>query len=91
MRALLIGQPDFADPATRTHLKQNLNFSVGYARGAAKLLDQIRPDCALFMDRGYSGFGELFDLCIHRGIDAITWTLGYKSDRFVFKRYNPEM
>ena len=40
------------------------------------------------MDRGYSGYGEVFDLAINHGIDTLTWTMGYKSNRLVVKRYH---
>ncbi len=48
-----------------------------------------KPDCALFMDRGYSGTGEVCYLAISQGVDTLTWNLGYKSNRLLFKRYHP--
>jgi hypothetical protein len=48
----------------------------------------MKPDCVLVMDRGYTGQGEVFDLAINQGIDTLTWNLGYKSNRLVFKRYH---
>jgi hypothetical protein len=52
------------------------------------MLREIQPDCVLVNDRGYSGQGEIFDLAVKRGIDTLTWNLGYKSNRLVFKRYH---
>jgi hypothetical protein len=88
LRRLRVGQLDFQDPATRQTLQEILEFSVYHAMGAAGLMDAVKPDLVLVMDRGYSGYGEAFDLALHRGIDAVTWTLGYKRDRLVVKRYN---
>jgi hypothetical protein len=88
LRQLRVGQLDFEDPATRTTLQETLDLSVHHAMGAAGLMEAIKPDCVLIMDRGYSGHGEIFDLALNRGIDAIAWTLGYKRDRLVVKRYN---
>jgi hypothetical protein len=88
LRSLRVGQLDFADPETRGTLQATLQVSVDRARGALGLMDLVKPDCVVVMDRGYSGHGEIFDLALHRGIDAIAWTLGYKRDRLVVKRYN---
>jgi hypothetical protein len=88
LRQLRIGQLDFKDPATRQALDETLTLSVHHAIGAGGLIDAIKPDCVVIMDRGYSGHGEVFDHALNRGIDAIAWTLGYKRDRLVVKRYN---
>jgi len=88
LRHLRVGQLDFKDPLTRKTLQEMLNLSVHHAMGAGALIDAIKPDCVLIMDRGYSGHGEVFDHALNRGIDAVAWTLGYKRDRLVVKRYN---
>jgi hypothetical protein len=88
LRQLKVGQLDFTDPAIRAHLQAILELSVHQVMGAVGLMDRTKPDCVLIMDRGYSGHGEVFDLAINRGIDAIIWNLGYKSNRLVVKRYN---
>jgi len=88
LRSLRIGQLDFADPSIRARLERMLGASVRYAIAGMRLLEAVKPDCVLFMDRGYSGTGEVCDLAIAQGIDTLTWNLGYKSDRLVFKRYH---
>ncbi len=88
LRHLKVGQLDFAAAATREVLARILRSSVRNALAAAKLLQSVQPDCVLLMDRGYSGHGEIFDLALQQGIDTVTWNLGYKSNRLLFKRYN---
>ena len=88
LRRLLTGKLDFADPRIQTTLREALRYSVHQAQTAAAALEEIRPDCVLLMDRGYSGYGEFFDAALNRGIDMITWHLGYKSNRIVVKRYH---
>jgi hypothetical protein len=83
------GRLDFADPRIREDLRVHLALSVRHTVAGARMMERIKPDCVLLMDRGYSGQGEIFDLALNRGIDTLTWNLGYKSDRLVFKRYNP--
>jgi hypothetical protein len=88
LRYLKLGQLDYSDPSTRGTLRYFLENSVHYTRGATRLIDAVKPDGVLLMDRGYTGQGEVFDLAINRGIDAIVWNVGYKSNRLVVKRYN---
>lgn len=88
LRSLRVGQLDFTDPATRDKLREILASSVRSTRAAVLLLQEVRPDCVVLMDRGYSGQGEVFDLAVNQGIDTLTWHLGYKSNRLVLKRYH---
>lgn len=88
MRNLLIGELNFRDSSIQASLRQKLEFSVRTTLAAARLLQEIKPDCVVFLDRGYSGQGEVFDLAISRGIDTLTWNMGNRSNRLVVKRYH---
>ncbi len=88
LRRLRVGQLDYQDPSTRDTLRRILESSVHSARAGIRLLEEIKPDCVLVLDRGYSGYGEVFDLALNRGIDAIVWNVGYKSNRLILKRYS---
>ena len=87
LRMLKVGQLDFADPEVISVLRTVLGASVRHSIGALGLLEKLRPNAVLMMDRGYARFGELFDLAIERNIDVITWHPGHKSDLLVVKRY----
>jgi hypothetical protein len=89
LRHLRVGRLDFRDPAIRHELCWILGQSVRFALAASRALAELKPSLVLVMDRGYSRYGEFFDLALQRGIDAITWNMGYKSDRLAFKRYHP--
>jgi hypothetical protein len=88
LRSLRVGQLDFGAPSVQSVLRNSLGLSVRRAIGAAGLLKEIKPDCVILMDRGYSGYGEVFDSAISQGIDTLTWNMGYKSNRLVLKRYH---
>jgi len=88
LKRLRVGQLDFADPSIKKVLREMLESSVRDTMGAVKLMRFIKPDCVIVMDRGYSGYGEVFDLAISQGIDTITWNTGHKSNRLVVKRYH---
>jgi hypothetical protein len=88
MRDLKKGRLDVNDPSVRQVLRQYVENSASCTLRGIRLLDHVKPDCALFLDRGYLGQGELFDLALERGIDALTWNGGYKSNLLFFKRYH---
>ena len=82
-----MGQLNFTDLSVQVPLWKILESSIGIAEGA-RLLQEIKPDLVLVMDRGYSGYGEVFDVALNQGIDTVTWNIGYKSNRLVVKRYH---
>jgi hypothetical protein len=88
LRGRRVGQLDFSNRDVMAELEETLEESVRNTEAAARLLDEVQPDCVLVMDRGYLGHGEIFDLALARGLDAIVWTLGYRSDTLLLKRYN---
>lgn len=88
MRALKVGEFAFLDPAVRRELRHYLEVSVRYTLAGIRVLEEIKPDCAVFLDPGYLGQGELFDLALRRGIQALRWQGGHKSNILLFKRYH---
>jgi hypothetical protein len=88
MRSLKRGQFDFANPGVREELRPYLESTVRYTLAGIGVLDQIKPDCAMFLDPGYISQGELFDLALQRGIDALRWQAAHKSNFLLFKRYH---
>jgi hypothetical protein len=89
MRKLRLEQLDFTDAAVLRVLRSQLEASVRYVLAGAKLISHIRPDCAVFLDPGYAAQGELFDLALQRGIDALRWQGTHKADLLIWKRYHP--
>lgn len=87
MRSLRVGQFDFSDPAVKGRALEALAYSVDNALTAKRLIDKLKPDAAVFVDRGYSPAGELFDICIERDIPAYTWNAGHRNDIVMLKRY----
>ncbi|MBI3443924.1 MAG: hypothetical protein HY055_00785 [Magnetospirillum sp.] len=89
LRRLRTGRLDPANSEHRRLAEEILTQSL-IAKGAAeRVLDSVRPDLALFNERGYTPAGEVFDLCIARGIDAVQWLGAPQADRLLFKRYRP--
>lgn len=87
MRVTRSGRLDFADATVRAAANRALADSLDYAAAAHRLLEDIRPDAAVFVDRGYSPAGELFDACLKRGIPAYTWNAAHRNNAVLLKRY----
>lgn len=87
VRQLRASRVDFADPDHRARIASALAKSLVAHRRFERLLDDVRPDKALFNERGYTPAGELFDACLTRGIDTVQWLGAPQSDRQLYKRY----
>lgn len=88
LRQLKVGQLNLSDKGVLETLRRNLEVSVSNTRAAIRLIREVKPDCTLFLDRGYMGQAEICDLAIGQGIDTLAWNSGYKSNRLSFKRYH---
>lgn len=87
MRKTRTGAFDLSQPSVREELARALNRSLQCAHTAQVLIDHIRPEALVLVDRGYSPSGELFDTCIERGIPVFTWNAAHKNDTLMLKRY----
>lgn len=87
MRQTRTGAFDLSQPSVREELACALNRSLQCVKTAKTLIDHIRPDALVLVDRGYSPSGELFDTCIERDIPVFTWNAAHKNDTLMLKRY----
>ena len=87
LRNLRVGSLDVESPSIREHLIQRIMAGIVYTTAAQKIVQKVRPEMALFVDRGYTPHGELFDICLTSGIDAITWNAAHRSNTLMLKRY----
>jgi hypothetical protein len=59
---------------------------------AENILQDIKPVLLLVNDRGYTPVGQLFDICLNRGVPVIQRCGSHKSGSEILKRYSsPEM
>jgi hypothetical protein len=58
-----------------------------YARAAQSIVREVRPQLALFIDGVYTPEGELVDVCLANGVNAISWDIAHKSNALMLKRY----
>jgi len=89
-RALLRSTVQFSDPQVQELVRQLLPNAMLAVRGAELLLDRVRPQIALFLEKGYTPYGEIFDLAVNREINTIQWVHSHRSDALILKRYARE-
>ncbi len=87
LRRFWLGSLNVRDPQIRRRLGSAIASAMGHARAAHAIVRHVKPQLALFADRGYSPQGELFDVCLAEGIDVITWNVAHKSNTLMLKRY----
>jgi hypothetical protein len=90
LRQLRVGRLDDADPRHREATRSMLARSLAAKSFIVKLLDKCRPDLAVFVERGYTPAGEIFDGCVLHGVDTIQWCGAPQSDCLIYRRYNVE-
>jgi len=90
LRTLRVGTIDFSNTTHLELIRKNLSESIQISIAIRKILSQVRPDLALFNERGYTPAGEIFDACLVNGIDVIQWLGSPLKNCLVYKRYNLE-
>jgi hypothetical protein len=87
VRRLRVGR---LDESHRGEARVALARAFAVKRVAQGLIPEVRPDLALFVERGYTPAGEFFDACVAAGVDTVQWLGAPQSDRLLFKRYRRE-
>lgn len=87
MRALRSGKLDPRDPDAWPHLEVMLRRTAHHAAAAIALVEAYRPEVAVFVDRGYTPEGPLFEVCLNRGIRPVTYNSAHRDNTLMLKRY----
>ena len=90
LRSLRVGSLEFRSSHGRKNLIPFIASAMGYATAARALIQRVKPQLVVFVDRGYTPAGELFDVCVGNGIDVITWNAAHKNNALMIKRYTCE-
>lgn len=90
VRKFRIGRIDPDNPKHMDELFRVLAESIAVSKVAKILLEKIKPDLAVFLEKGYTPAGEIYDACLLNGINTIQWFSAPQPDHFIFKRYKLE-
>ena len=81
------GVLDLQDSETHQVVREQLKLSLEAAECGRQMFQRFNPKIMLMSDRGYSPYGELFDLCLQRGIPVVVLNASHRSGQVVFKSY----
>ena len=89
-RSLHEGAVDPSTPEARAKLAELLPRTLESTIAAERLLDDLKPELALFLERNYASEAPVSDLALERGTDVIQFVSGFQDNELVFKRYTTE-
>ena len=89
-RSLHEGTVDFADARAQALLEEALRVTIRSTIAAEAMLDDLRPEAVLFIERNYAAEAPISDLALRRGLNVVQFVSGFQDDEFVFKRYTTE-
>ena len=88
VRGLRIGKIDIQNSNHREKIAIGISMSLRSIKAAKSIIAEIKPDHAIFNERGYTPAGEVFDACLAAGVDTIQWFGAPRSDSLMYKRYD---
>jgi len=91
-RRLQRGRISLDDPDARALLPSILEESMQAVVAGERLLDRERPEIVIFNEKGYAGFGSIYDVALARGANVIQFVAAgiHWRDALIFKRYTEE-
>ena len=87
MRMLRVAEIDLKNEKHKLCLLYNLKKSILYTNASYNYLNKYKIKFALFNDRGYTGEGELYDICVNKGITCIQYISTYKNNSLLLKKF----
>lgn len=88
LRQFRVGRLDDADPRHREAARDTLTQSLATKAFVQQLLRDKPVDAAVFVERGYTPAGEVFDGCIATGVDVVQWCGAPQPDCLIYRRYD---
>jgi hypothetical protein len=68
---------------------ESLAESYHATDAANDALDRIKPRTVVFLEKGYSPAGQLYETALARGVDAVQYVHGHGADLLLLKRFGP--
>lgn len=87
VRKTYTGAVDMEDIQTKKLIDKYLLDTSVNAVAATKIYDTYKPTAVLFLERGYTPYGEFFDIALKRKLNVIQWCGSHRNNAFILKRY----
>jgi hypothetical protein len=81
------GASHAGEPQMQREIASLIVEAVPSVHAAEHVLDQVRPDRVVFLERDYTPYGLLSDAALNRGLDVLQWVGAHREDAFTLKRY----
>ena len=88
IRYLRQGALDLEAADTRQDVRRRLISSFHATDSSYRIVDAVKPHLAVSIDVGYTPRGELYDVCLAKGIDTVTWNSAHKNNLLMLKRFS---
>lgn len=88
IRQTYSGRIDVSDANTRKLIFDGVIDGAANVIAANEIFDAFMPSSVLFLERGYSPYGEFFNIALNRKLNVVQWIGSHKSSAFTLKRYN---
>jgi len=89
LRRTKSGSSDFAKSEIQKALRERVRDSVRIAHAAELVFEKISPEQILFLEKGYTPYGEIFDVAIKHGHRPVQFHHSQCPDALNVKRYGP--
>lgn len=90
VRRLRVGTLDLTNEDHLVIFSEVLQHSLSIAECAPSLIKDLGLDLAIFLERGYTPAGEIFDTCLDQNIKTLQWLSAPQSDSLIFKKYSKD-
>ncbi len=84
------GVLDLGDPQVVARFKAMYLIGMQAADAAHRLFNALPIEACVFNERGYTPYGEVFDVALSRGVGVIHYNGSHRNDALHFKRYSLE-
>ncbi len=91
-RRFYAGRIRLDDPGVRGALEEVLVHSMRSVIAAERLHERIRPELVLFIEKGYAGYGSIYDVALREGANVVNFLAAgmHWRNSLILKRYTEE-
>lgn len=91
-RRFYAGRIRLEQPEVRPALEEVLVHSMRSVIAAERLHDRLRPDLVLFIEKGYAGYGSIYDVALREGANVVNFVAAglHWRNSLILKRYTQE-
>lgn len=91
VRKTYTGTVDVLDPVIRESIREYLFQTFQNTMAAERVYQDLCPDAILLLERGYTPYGEFFDIAMNRKLNCMQWVGSHRENALILKRYRTEI